>query len=336
MLVQITTMPRPPRIQFPGANYHVVTRGDGRRRLFHDLGHYERFTRGLQEEVQRSGWIVLAYCWMPNHMHALIQTPEPNLARGMQHWLSGYANWYAKRNQRTGHLYQGRYKAFLVEDAGYHWTLSRYIHLNPCNGGRPLAADPESWPQSSFAGYAHKSKRVDWVQYDLLHSYWNASVGGANPDAAYRKYVKEGLNLPEDPFKSQLRQWVFGSEDFLRRMVVLAEGNNPHRHRSTTRRMKNVSVEEIISATAAAHRVDPAEYAMFRSGAAGRDMAAWLCRRWSGTTLQELGPWFGLKGTDSVSNLVRRAEQRYQESPKWRRQTKQIETKLGLNTEYKA
>lgn len=108
------SMPRPPRVQFAGANYHIVTRGDGRRKLFHDTGHYERFTKGLEDEVQRSGWIVLAYCWMPNHIHALIQTPEPNLARGMQHWLSGYANWYAKRNRRIGHLYQGRYKAFLV------------------------------------------------------------------------------------------------------------------------------------------------------------------------------------------------------------------------------
>jgi len=222
-------MPRPPRTEFAGANYHIITRGDGRRPLFHDNGHYERFTKGLQDEVQRSGWIVLAYCWMPNHIHCLLQTPEPNLARGMQHWLSGYANWYAKRNQRTGHLYQGRYKAFLVEDAGYYWTLSRYIHLNPCNGARPLASDPESWPHSSFGGYARKSKRVDWVQYDQLHTYWSASVGGKNPDRAYRQYVKEGLNFADDPFKKELREWVFGSEDFLRRMVGLAEGNSEQR-----------------------------------------------------------------------------------------------------------
>ena len=206
----------------------------------------------------------------------------------------------------------------------------------PCNGGKPLAADPESWPHSSFAGYARKSKRVDWVQYDLLHTYWNASVGGANPDAAYRKYVKEGLDVSDDPFKTELREWVFGSEDFLRRMVNLAEGSDNHRHRSTTRRIKSVSIEAIISATAVAHGVDQAEYAMFRSSAAGRDMAAWLCRRWSGATLTELGSWFGLEGTDSVSNLARRADKRYNESSKWRRQAKQIENELGLNTEHKA
>ncbi len=139
---------------------------------------------------------------MPNYVHALIQTSEPNLARGMQHWLSGYANWYAKRNQRTGHLYQGRYKAFLVEDAGYYWTLSRYIHLNPCVGGNPLATNPKSWPHSSMPGYARRSQRVDWVQYDQLHTYWNAAVGGKDAAGAYRRYVNEGVEDPEDPFKT--------------------------------------------------------------------------------------------------------------------------------------
>ena len=110
-----------------------------RRKLFHDLGHYERMTRGLKEEVTRSGWIVFAYCWMPNHIHLLVQTPEPNLSRGMQHWLSGYANWYSKCNRRVGHLYQGRYKDLHVEDDSYFWSASRYIHLNPCQSLRPLA-----------------------------------------------------------------------------------------------------------------------------------------------------------------------------------------------------
>ena len=179
---------------------------------------------------------------MPNHVHALIQTPEPNLARGMQHWLSGYANWYAKRNQRTGHLYQGRYKAFLVEDAGYYWTLSRYIHLNPCNGSKPL----------------------------------------------------------------------------------------------TSRRIKSVSFGEIIHATALAHEVSDSDHATFRSRAAGRDMAAWLCRRWTGATLKELGVAFGVNGIGSVSNLVRRAEQRRKESRTWSIRQLKIETSLGLKTQHKA
>ncbi len=329
-------MPRPPRIQFAGANYHIVTRGDGRRPLFHDAGHYERFTKGLQDEVQRCGWIVLAYCWMPNHIHALIETPEPNLAHGMQHWLSGYANWYAKRNQRTGHLYQGRYKAFLVEDDSYYWTLSRYIHLNPCRGSKPLVKDPESWPYSSFGGYARKSKRVDWVQYDRLHTHWRASVGGSNPERAYRQYVMEGLADPEDPFKKELREWVFGSEDFLRRMLALAEGDDVKKYQSTSRRLRAVSVKEIIDATAQEHGVDASDYAKFRSRAAGRDMAAWLCRQWTGVSLSALGSAFGVEGTGSVSNLVRRAEQRRKTSNSWIACQSRIEAALGLKTQHKA
>jgi hypothetical protein len=233
-------------------------------------------------------------------------------------------------------LYQGRYKAFLVEDAGYYWTLSRYIHLNPCNGIKPLVDDPEQWPHSSFVGYARKSQRLDWVAYDQLHASWQAAHGGSNPDRAYRQYVREGIHSPEDPFKHELREWVFGSEDFLRRMIAMAEGASLSRHQSTSRRLKSVSVDKILEAVASYYGVSKEDYAKFRSQTAGRDMAAWLCRKWTGATLGDLGPSFGLLGVDSVSNLVRRATKRNTESNEWRRQTREIETALGLNTEHKA
>ena len=159
---------------------------------------------------------------------------------------------------------------------------------------------------------------------------------GKTHHVRHRNYVREGLGGKEDPFKEQLREWVIGSEDFLRRMVALAGGNDDRRHRSVSRRLRVVSVGEIILATANAHGVDPSQYAAFRSQAAGRDMAAWLCRQWTGATLAELGPFFGLHGTDSVSNLVRRTETRQSESPKWRRIAKQVETELGMKTERKA
>jgi len=111
----------------------------------------------------------------------------------MQHWLSGYANWYAKRNRRIGHLFQGRYKAFLVEDAGYFWSLSRYIHLNPCSGIRPLAAMPDQRKHSSDPGYARKTAQFDRIHYDELHAYWAAANGGKDASVAYRRYVKAGL-----------------------------------------------------------------------------------------------------------------------------------------------
>ncbi|EMI15474.1 hypothetical protein RMSM_07596 [Rhodopirellula maiorica SM1] len=144
------------------------------------------------------------------------------------------------------------------------------------------------------------------------------------------------MEVPENPFKTELREWVFGSEDFLRRMIQLADGDDVVRLQSTSRRVGSVGADEIIAAAATYHAVEPADYAVFRSVAAGRDMAAWLCRRWSAATLRELGPRFGLSGVDSVSNLVRRAEQRHKESSRWRQDAASIERQLHLNTEHKA
>ena len=191
------------------------------------MGTMRAFTKGLADEVQRSGWEVMAYCWMPNHIHVLLRTPEPNLASGMQHWLSGYANWYAKRNQRTGHLYQGRYKSFLVENDSYFWTLSRYIHLNPCRGRQPLAAEPAGSAHSSYPGYARRTARNAFVQYDTLHQAWRGECGGKDAASAYCRYVTEGLaGAAENPLKSALGEWVIGSRDFLNRMVALAAGGD--------------------------------------------------------------------------------------------------------------
>jgi REP element-mobilizing transposase RayT len=326
-------MPRPPRIEFPGAIYHIVTRGNARQRLFHDQGHYERFTQGLIDEVDRSGWIVIAYCWMPNHIHALIKTPMPNLSGGMQHWLSGYANWYAKRNRRTGHLFQGRYKSFLVEDEGYYWNLSRYIHLNPCNGARPLVGTPEAYCYSSYPGYARKNRRMGWIAYEDHHQYWLGLHGGKDPDAAYRKFVKAGLSNPSSVTPDRLRDWVYGSEDFLKRVLAMAAGKDEGANRRRRRRTEPVTVRAILSATAKQYGVSPEEYCGFRSGAGGRDIAAMLCRRWTSATLKDLSAVFGLSHPDSASDLIKRGKQRLKQGGTATRSVQRIETALHLNPE---
>jgi REP element-mobilizing transposase RayT len=148
-------MPRFPRLQYENVIYHIVTRGDGRRRIFNDDRHYERFTEGLEAQVDRCEWRVTAYCWMPNHIHALIKTPLPNLCRGMQHWLSGYA----------------------------------------C-----LVCQTQPSQRTSFPGTLE-------------------SISG-------RRFVIDGLVNPVDPTVDRLRDWVYGGEDFLKRMLVLAEGGD--------------------------------------------------------------------------------------------------------------
>jgi REP element-mobilizing transposase RayT len=156
-------MARPLRIEFPGAIYHVMSRGNARQTVFHDEGDYQRLFEGLAVVVSRSGWDLLSFVLMPNHFRLLVRTPQPNLSRGMQYLTSGYANWCGRRHRRPGHTFQGRFKSELIEDESYFWTVSRYIHLNPVRGKRPLAVHPRDWPWSSYSGYDRRRRRVEWV-----------------------------------------------------------------------------------------------------------------------------------------------------------------------------
>lgn len=326
-------MPRKPRVQFPGAIYHIVTRGDGRRELFHDERHYQRLTDGLAEEVVRSNWQILAYCWMPNHIHLLLKTPEPNLSRGMQHWLSGYANWYAKRNRRTGHLFQGRFKAFQVENESYFWTLSRYLHLNPCVGKKPLVDRPEQWTQSSYPGYARRANQVDWIDYELLWSGWSSEFGGTTPERSYRRFVEHGLKQGiVNPLSDALDDWVIGSKQFLKRMVRLAGGKSPAKGAQLLRRSRAFSVDEIMDFVATEYEVECSQYTGFRSSAPGREIAALLCRQLTTCTLAELSNALGLKHPDSSANLTRRAMNRLGKSTSYRKRFDAIKERL-LKTE---
>ncbi len=131
-------MARPLRIQFPGAIYHAMSRGNGRQKIFCDEPDYGRFLEGLEATVDKFGFEIFSIVCMPNHTHLFILTPDPNLSQGMQYQLSGYANWFNTRHGRPGHLFQGRFKGELIEDEQYFWNVSRYIHLNPVWGKRPL------------------------------------------------------------------------------------------------------------------------------------------------------------------------------------------------------
>ena len=155
-------MARPLRIEFPGAIYHVMSRGNARQTVFRDETDYQRLLDGLAVVVSRLGWDLLSFVLMPNHFHLLVRTPQPNLSRGMQYLTSGYANWCGRRHRRPGHTFQGRFKSELIEDESYFWTVSRYIHLNPVRCKRPLAVHPRDWPWSSYPGYDRRRRRVEW------------------------------------------------------------------------------------------------------------------------------------------------------------------------------
>jgi len=200
-------MARPLRVEYPGAIYHVMSRGNARQRIFLDDADYQSGKKGCGE----FGFEIFSYVCLPNHSHLFLRTPLPNLCRGMQYFLSGYANWFAKRHQSPGHLFQGRYKGELLEDEQYFWTVSRYVHLNPVREKRPLVERPQDWRWSSYPGYHSHKKRVDWVAYQSVYDAWQGELGGSDPAAAYRRFVTPSVSDPPiNPFQDAADGWLPG------------------------------------------------------------------------------------------------------------------------------
>jgi len=219
-------MARRLRIQYPDAIYHVMARGNGRQDIVADDGDCSRLLVCLERAVNRSGWVLYAFVVLTNHLHLVLKTPRPNLAKGMQLFLSSYANGWARRYQHSGHLFQGRYRTELVEDETYLWVLTRYVHLNPVRAG--LAAKPDAWRWSSCPGYFRRRDRVDWVAYEALLAAWAGEFGRTDPEAPYRRFVSAGLTtLPPAPWAQARHGWLLGSERFLERLAQQVAQKNP-------------------------------------------------------------------------------------------------------------
>jgi REP element-mobilizing transposase RayT len=159
-------MPRRLRLQYPGAIYHLMARGNGRQDIVRDDDDRRRLLESLARAVARCSWTISAFVVLSNHFHLVLKTPRPNLARGMQAFLSAYANAWARRHRFCGHVFQGRYRTESVEDETYLWTVTRYMHLNPVRAR--LVEHPAAWPWSSYPGYAQGGRRLEWVAYDEL------------------------------------------------------------------------------------------------------------------------------------------------------------------------
>ena len=144
-------MARPLRIEYKGAFYHITARGNERKRIFFSKADYEKFKDYLGKAQDKYGYLLHCYMLMTNHYHMLIETPNPNMSK-LMHYLNGsYTGYINRRRKRSGHLFQGRYKAILVDADSYFLELSRYIHLNPVRAN--IVSNPEDCPYSSYSTY---------------------------------------------------------------------------------------------------------------------------------------------------------------------------------------
>ncbi len=187
-------MARPLRILFPDAYYHVTCRGNERKAIFKDETDRGVFLDKLQVSIRIYQVKLHAYVLMDNHFHLVVETPKGNLSEFMRHFNVSYTGAYNRRHNRVGHLYQGRYKAILIDKDSYLLELSRYVHLNPLRIGRYQGKeyrekinDLKRYAWSSLPGYLHCHKKQAWVTYDTVLSY----VGGSRK--RYGEFVLEGI-----------------------------------------------------------------------------------------------------------------------------------------------
>ena len=203
-------MARPLRIEYPGAIYHVTSRGDGREAIYLDDGDREEFLSVFEDVIRRMNWKCSAYCLMENHYHLLVETPDGNLSRGMRQLNGVYTQRFNRLHDRSGHVFQGRYKAILVERDSHLKELCRYVVLNPVRVG--MVDRPEEWNWSSYAATLGLIPEPEWLEVD-----WLLSQFGENPPKArkaYGEFVLEGIGLPS--IWEKLRHQIFlGQDDFV-------------------------------------------------------------------------------------------------------------------------
>jgi len=247
-------MPRKLRIEYPGAMYHVMSRGDRREDIFLDDVDRHDFLKTLAEACQKTGWQVHAYCLMRNHYHLVLETPNANLVAGMAWLQSTYTIRLNHRHKLFGHVFSGRYKAQLVEGSGngYLRTVCDYVHLNPVRAGLLQAEDRLlAYPWSSLTSYlAVPEHRPRWIRVDRLlgeHGIQQDDATGRQ-EFERRMEARRLAETDEEALKTVRRGWCLGGEEFKRQMIEKMTGKLGEHHSGELRReTEEARAERIVA-----------------------------------------------------------------------------------------
>ena len=235
-------MSRPLRIEFPNAGYHVTSRGDRREAIFEDDVDRQHFLAVLAAATQRFDVAVFAYCLMDNHYHLVIQTRLANLSQLMRQINGVYTQQYNRRHDKVGHLFQGRFKAILVDQDAYLLEVIRYVDLNPVRAR--LVRDPANWRWSSYAAHIGNVVSAEWLDSVTVHSNMLGRDARTTADrrkamSLYAAFVAAGKGIKL--WDSALTQQMYlGDKQFIERMQAAIDPARarskdiPKRHRQTS------------------------------------------------------------------------------------------------------
>jgi len=280
-------MARPLRLEFAGALYHITSRGDRREDIYEDDADRVDFLSVLGEVCIQHNWVCHAYCLMSNHYHLLVETPDGNLSKGMRQLNGVYTLHFNRRHGRVGHVFQGRYKAILVDKDDYLLELARYIVLNPVRA--QMVRSARDWGWSSYRATAGQASGPEWLQTEWLLAAFGRRKGKAME--AYRRFVAEGKNQPS-PWQALRNQVYLGDERFVEKM------------------QRHIDQDRVLSEIPKSQRRPQAKtLAHYERRAGSRDAAIIEAYESGGYTLNEIGEHFGLHYS-WVSRIVAKAKRK--------------------------
>ena len=313
------------RLEFPGALWHVTSRGNERRDIYRDDDDRRRFVNLLARVIVERRWILHAWVLMSNHYHLLLETPEVGLSRGMK-WLNqAYAETFNERHQRVGHLFQGRFKGILVEREGHLLELVRYIVLNPVRCHAVAFASDYEW--SNYRSTAGLQPSPPWLEID-----WTLDqFGGANraeSNEAYRRFVAEARGASYNPTESVVGEIYLGGAAFCDRMQSLVAATERSReHPRAQRRFVRPMLDAVVVLIADRFGVTPDDLKRKSRGQA-RKALAHLAVDDAGLTFRCIADWMGVSEW-AVSKMRRGARELYATDPGYREKVDQIRAALS-------
>jgi len=313
-------MARALRITYPGAFYHVTSRGNERKAIFKSKRDREKFLEYLESATQRYNAVIHAYCMMDNHYHILLETPSGNLAQIMRHVNGAYTTYFNIKRARSGHLFQGRYKAILVDIDEYAKELSRYIHLNPVRA--KIVEIPEEYDWSSYKFYIGKKKPAKWLYRDFILGYFGKNVSTAQK--AYQRFVNALAHQEYDsPLDEVVSSTLLGSANF----IAFIKDNVLSRKKPDK---ELPALKELVKKASMPYIFEEVELVFTQDKVLARNVKMYLCQKYTGERLKDIGLHFGI-GESGVSQASRRMAQKIEKDKKLKKKIAKIEKQINLS-----
>ena len=313
-------MARPLRIQYEGAFYHITGRGSEGKRIFLSHADYEKFKEYLLEAQQKFHALVHCYVLTGNQYQLIVETRKANLSKFMHYLAGSYTTYFNNKRGQRGHLFQGRFKAILIDEKSLLLELSRYLHLNPVRAR--LVKTPDEYQQSSYQVYILKERQT-LVSTDLVLGMVSADQRRAR--RKYREFVEAGTaEKLANPLGEVYGQAIAGSPPFVKRVIQRANrGQRPGK--DTSQRTSDV---ERILATLSSHFNMPRK--TFLAGRnTYRNLAIYFAKKYTGLTNNEIGKRFGNITYSAVTRVATRVAERARKDKELLRQLNEIEKKLA-------